>query len=259
MIRDQPSDTGHPDFDTADASSGDDGPRLPVGVVLRRMLGNPIILTIAFIEFCSGFLRNAIMHWYRDFAKGMGAGAGNFVYENWGMLLCVAGITGGMFAGVISDRVFQSRRGPVAAVLYAMMLAGAAVLMAALTTPVFAGWIVVYMSMAIIGVHGMLAGTASQDFGGKKNAGVAVGIIDGFVYLGTAAQSLVLGNMLPEKGTPPAAVVDNWSVWPMAMIPVALVGFALCIRVWNARPTPKPTAHPPRGPLSPAVSERESD
>ena len=48
------------------------------------------------------------------------------------------------------------------------------------------------MSLFIIGVHGMLSGTASMDFGGRKNAGIAVGIIDGFVYLGTAVQALAL-------------------------------------------------------------------
>ena len=33
------------------------------------MLTNPIIMTIAGIEFCSGFLRQAIMQWFRTYAK----------------------------------------------------------------------------------------------------------------------------------------------------------------------------------------------
>ena len=52
----------------------------------------------------------------------------SFVYDNWGMLLCVAGIMGGVVAGTISDHVFQSRRGPVAALLYGVMLIGAILL-----------------------------------------------------------------------------------------------------------------------------------
>ena len=35
----------------------------------------------------------------------------------------------------------------------------------------------------------MLSGTASADFGGKKYAGTATGVIDGFVYLGTGSVS----------------------------------------------------------------------
>ena len=53
----------------------------------------------------------------------------SFVPQNWGMLLCCAGIMGGVFAGVISDRVFGSRRGPVAGILYAGMLLGSVVLL----------------------------------------------------------------------------------------------------------------------------------
>lgn len=236
VVRSSPADAGLTDFDVGDASSGQDGPPDPVWVVAGRMLTSPVILTIAAIEFCSGFLRNAIMHWYRDFAKGLGLTTGNFVYEHWGMLLCVAGITGGMFAGVISDRVFQSRRGPVAAVLYAMMLVGALAMVPLLDAPALVGPVVVVMSMAVIGVHGMLSGTASADFGGRRNAGVAVGLIDACVYFGTMSQSFLLGRVLPEKGTPEAADLANWAIWPWAMAPVALVGLLLAATVWNARP-----------------------
>ena len=78
------------------------------------MLTHPVILTIALIELCSGFLRQAILQWGRDFGKGVGIG-NTFVFENWGMVSCIAGITGGMFAGAISDHLFQSRRSPVSA------------------------------------------------------------------------------------------------------------------------------------------------
>ena len=81
--------------------SGDDGPRLGAMAVFKLMLKNPVIMTIAAIEFCSGFLRQAIMQWYRTFAKqtdGELQEKSSFVFENWGMLLCCAGIMGGVFA-----------------------------------------------------------------------------------------------------------------------------------------------------------------
>jgi OPA family glycerol-3-phosphate transporter-like MFS transporter len=99
------------------------------------------------------------------------------------------------------------------------------------------------MSMFIIGVHGSLSGTASMDFGGKKNVGVAVGIIDGFVYLGTAAMALVYGWLLPnDTDKALAGNPDNWAWWPRAMVPVAALGFFLALRLWNARPAPKSSA-----------------
>lgn len=248
VVRTTPSLAGFDDFDTMDASSGDEGPQLGAVQVFKMMLRNPIIMTIAGIEFCSGFLRQAIMQWYRSFAKQTDAAlgeAGSWVFDNWGMLLCVAGITGGTLAGVISDRVFQSRRGPVAGLLYMLMLAGAVLLVFTYTTPIV-GWLVVFMSMAVIGVHGMLSGTASMDFGGRKNVGIAVGIIDGFVYAGTAFMAFTYAILLPEEQLGaegeiigPATDPENWLWWPIAMIPMALIGLLLALRVWNARPTPK--------------------
>jgi OPA family glycerol-3-phosphate transporter-like MFS transporter len=246
VIRDTPGDTGHPDFDTADASSGDTGPRLGVFSVLNKMLSNPTIVFILMIEFCSGFMRNAIMQWYPKFAKSTGIGEA-FVAANWGMLLCVAGITGGMFAGVISDKVFDSRRGPVSAVLYGGMTLGAFASLF-LINNIMLGWTVIFMSLCVIGVHGMLSGTASMDFGGKKNAGVAVGIIDGAVYAGTALQSLLLGKILPSGAE--AKDPNNWSNWPIALVPLSVAGLLLATRVWNARPQPKAAPLPAAAPAS---------
>jgi OPA family glycerol-3-phosphate transporter-like MFS transporter len=102
---------------------------------------------------------------------------------------------------------------------------------------------VIFMSLCIIGVHGMLSGTASMDFGGKANVGIVVGIIDGFVYLGSALQSIVLKQILPETGTPAAAVASNWVTWAYAMLPMAGVGLVLSLLVWNARATKSAAAH----------------
>ncbi|MDP6944668.1 MAG: MFS transporter, partial [Myxococcota bacterium] len=146
---------------------------------------------------------------------------------------------GGVFAGVLSDRVFQSRRGPVAGILYGAMLLGSIVMVFTYQTP-FLPWLVVIMSMFVIGVHGMLSGTASMDFGGKKNVGVAVGIIDGFVYAGTGVMSGLYIVILPDDSVPAeAANPDNWVSWPISMIPLALLGLVLALRLWNAKPKPR--------------------
>ncbi len=250
VVRNSPADAGLGAFNTGDASSGDDSPVLGAGKVFKMMLSNPIILTIAGVEFCSGFLRQAIMQWFRTFAKQTDVVLGlksSFVYDNWGLLLCIAGITGGVLAGTISDHLFQSRRGPVAGFLYGIMLLGSLTLVFTYQTPIV-GWLVIILSMAVIGVHGMLSGTASMDFGGAKNAGIAVGIIDGFVYLGTAVMSLTYALVLPKEeldagGHIIGAATDptNWKAWPIAMVPLAVIGLLLATRLWNAKPKPKTT------------------
>jgi OPA family glycerol-3-phosphate transporter-like MFS transporter len=208
FVRNEPSDAGHTNFDLGDATN--EGEKIGVVQVFKRLLTHPVILTIAVIELCSGFLRQAILQWGIDFGKAAKI-SDTFVFHNWGMVSCVAGITGGMFAGAISDHLFQSRRSPVSGVLYAIMLTGAIVIIPLLSAPQAIGWIVATMSMAIIGVHGMLTATASADFAGKKNTGMAVGIIDGFVYIGSMIQSFLFGAYLPASTTRNAAgcVVEN--------------------------------------------------
>jgi OPA family glycerol-3-phosphate transporter-like MFS transporter len=177
------------------------------------------------------------MQWTPIFAKETGV-SGQFVHQHWGMLLCIAGILGGVIAGAVSDHLFQSRRGPSAVLMYAVMLAGSIACFGLLASPLL-GVVLVVMSMCIIGVHGLLSGTASMDFAGKRNTGLAVGIIDGFVYLGSSLQSLVLGAVLPADGAPGSAVPASWSHWPLAILPSAAIGLLLCTRLWRARPVPR--------------------
>jgi hypothetical protein len=93
-------------------------------------------------------------------------------------------------------------------------------------SPYWMGAIVFLISLCVIGTHGVLSGTATMDFGGRKAAATAVGMIDGFVYLGTALQSISLGFITST----------NWAWWPPFLLPFAIAGFLLCLKIWNAKP-----------------------
>jgi OPA family glycerol-3-phosphate transporter-like MFS transporter len=122
LVRNNPSDAGQKDFDTGAAILSDDDEPLPTLALLKKILTNPIIMTVAAIEFCTGILRNGIMHWYPLYAKStVVLPSSHFMMENWGLILMIAGIAGGAFAGLVSDKLFQSRRGPAAGALYAGM------------------------------------------------------------------------------------------------------------------------------------------
>jgi len=241
FVRDTPSDAGFADFDVADASSGETGPPDPAFRIIKRMLTNKVIVVIACIALCSGFLRMGILKWHRVFAQGVRVDTGHYAFDHWGMLSCIAGICGGMFAGTISDHVFQSRRPPVATVLFGIALLGAVAMLVLLGMPAAVSWIAAFMLMSILGVHGMLSGVASQDFGGRRNAGTATGMIDGFVYFGGALQAFVYGHVLPTGVD--AAEQSNWRVWPLAMLPLAVIGLGLSLSVYNARVQAKSSSH----------------
>ncbi|MFA4846547.1 MAG: MFS transporter [Patescibacteria group bacterium] len=236
VARDRPSEAGFKNIKTGTALDDETGPSDHPIAVFKIMWQSPVIMTIACIEFCSGFLRQAIMQIYPMFMKSIG-GTESFIYVNWGMLLCTAGILGGVFAGTISDRVFQSRRGPVAAVLYVGMLIGGIGMCFLFDSP-HLGPIVIMMSLCVIGVHGMLSGTASMEFAGAKNTGIAVGLIDGFVYAGTALQAILYKYTLPEGGES-AKDPANWWFWPIAMVPIAIIGLWLSYKIRNEKPQPK--------------------
>jgi OPA family glycerol-3-phosphate transporter-like MFS transporter len=395
LLRDRPSEAGHQDFDTGDASSGEDDKPLPTAVLFKRILTNPIILTVAFIEFCTGVVRNGVMHWFPIYAKeiwvlppkhilmygswdalwlvgAMFLVAGvtgyiasratgrrravlvvlaaltflaPFVQGGWGGLLFIAGVIGGNVAGWVSQLFFQSRRAPAAGGLYAVLTLCCVAMIWSLSTPgtevawaaegaavdgadvirpgdriveiagkpvddwadvvqavacwtplecVKSAWdeeecmcrsgaeppggpgssgdipvkllrdgsehsfqlpdpaakmragdrrslaarpllpispyvlgaLVFLISLCVIGVHGLLSGTATMDFGGRKGAATAVGVIDGFVYLGTAVQSIALGYLTTE----------SWSYWPWFLVPFGIIAFLLTLRIWGAKP-----------------------
>jgi hypothetical protein len=100
-------------------------------------------------------------------------------------------------------------------------------------SPFWMGVIVFLLSLCVIGTHGLLSGTATMDFGGRRGAATAVGIIDGFVYLGTAIQSISLGFITAR----------NWVYWPLFLIPFSVIGFVLLTRIWNAKPAAQGGGH----------------
>ncbi len=400
LLKDRPGLAGHEDFDTGDASSGETGD-VPLSAIMKRIFTNPIILTVALIEFCTGVLRQGIMHWYPFYAKEVLALPNNsymrngswgawwlvgglfalsialfvaaklskgkakgslyvtaglvflapFLQGGWGGILFVAGVVGGNVAGWVSDLFFQSRRAPAAGGLYFLLAIAAGAMYFTLggttnvvswsgmpdlkrgdrivaiagqpaedwddvrhavacypaqcaaparfdrdkcactssksvveqpvtsdgtiparivrdgveqevklpdpahkkgawvlragderklkggpvptRSPFLLGFIAFLMSICVIGTHGLLSGTATMDFGGRKGAATAVGMIDGFVYLGTAAQSLALGYLTTR----------DWSYWPLFLLPFAVIGFVLCTRIWHAKPTPRGGGH----------------
>ncbi|MFA5139695.1 MAG: MFS transporter, partial [Elusimicrobiota bacterium] len=246
FLRNTPSEAGFEDFDTGEESVSDTGERLPMRRVFLKIITHPVLIVVCGIEFCSGVLRNGIMHWYPLFAGEVGFKNAFWVTKNWGLMLLLAGLAGSFLTGWCSDRFFGSRRAPMAAILYALMGACAGLMVFGLGGNVWiAGAATMLISMAVTGVHGILSGTSTTDFGGTRNAGAATGIVDGMVYLGTGMQSIVIGHLTPvgEAAKDP----NNWRWWPMFLVPFAVAGLILSIRIWDALPKKaRPAAQPTR-------------
>ena len=242
VLRNSPAEAGYQNFDTGEESVTREGEKVSTVEVFRRLLTHPVLLVIMGIEFCSGVMRNGVMHWYPIFAKETGFYSDFFVTQNWGLCLLIAGVLGGVATGWVSDRFFHSRRAPMSAVCYGIMILAAIWMTQSLDANLWhMGIMVLLISSCVIGVHGILSGTATMDFGGSRNTGTATGIVDGIVYMGTALQSFVIGRITPTGDA--AADPTRWIAWPVFLIPLAAIGFVLATRIWNAKPKPK--AAPP--------------
>jgi MFS transporter, OPA family, glycerol-3-phosphate transporter len=229
VVKDSPEEAGFPDFDTADASSGETG-KPDMAYLVKRVFSNPVTITIAIAEFATGFVRHGFEQWFpRYMQEAQHLALDSPVFQKGALSVVLAGIAGAFAAGMMSDLLFRSRRTPVAFMGYTLQIACLAVVWISPGVD----WVIaafVVNSFAISIVHSMLSGTASMDFGGKKAAATATGMFDGMQYLGGAAVGTGMGWLLENFG---------WGVWGPSMIGFSVLGALLMIRLWNTVPAPQ--------------------
>jgi OPA family glycerol-3-phosphate transporter-like MFS transporter len=241
LIKSTPEDAKFPHFDTADASSGQMHVELSTLDLLKKVFASKLMLLIALIGLTSGIFRNGIQNWYFIFADQVKQPGAAFYHDHWGLLLCVFGIAGGFIGGWLSDHLFQSRRAPPAAMLSALVIV-LTILMAAFlfSAPLFLGLACVLVVMASVGLTSLMAGTAATDFGGRKATATCSGIVDGCTYLGSAIQSYSIGCLVPSdkpgEATTFLGLTRDWHWWPLFMIPFAIIGLGVAIKLWHNLP-----------------------
>ena len=93
--------------------------------------------------------------------------------------------------------------------------------------PLIVGWSAVLIVMSSIGITSLMSGTAATDFGGRKATATCAGVVDGFAYIGSSVQSFSLGFIITRGG---------WHWWPLYIIPFAIVGLVLALKIWHDLP-----------------------
>jgi OPA family glycerol-3-phosphate transporter-like MFS transporter len=230
LIKDSPEEADFPYFDTHDASSGEMHIEFTTLDLLKKVFNSRLMLLIACVELMGGVFRYSMTQWYSIFASEVKQPGAEFFSEHWGWLLCIFGIIGGFAGGLISDKQFQSRRGPPAALLCGFVLVMAVLMSLFLfSRPVVVGWAAVFIVMASIGITSLMSGTAATDFGGRKATATSMGIVNGFAYIGSMIQSFSLGFLLESKQ-------GSWYWLPIFVIPFAVVGTLIAIKIWHDLP-----------------------
>jgi len=200
-----------------------------------------VILTIAAAEFCTGFVRQGLLLYFTEYLDEVHHVAHGTTLFWWaGTGITIGGILGGLICGFLSDKLFQSRRPPVAFIFYLGQIVSLLFLGYA-PGPGVAAFFVGFSCMFIFGVHGMLSGTASMDFGGRKAAATAAGMLDGIQYIASGLTGFGLGWILKTYGWDGTPLVEgyqpaNASVWVWSIIPFSALGAIIMTRIWNAKP-----------------------
>ena len=232
FVKDTPQDARLGEFDTQDATSGDTE-KITLNYVAKKIFTNPITITIACAEFCTGLVRKGFEEWFpRYMQEVQHLRLDNPIFQRNALTIVGAGVAGAFVAGTLSDKLFKTRRPPVAFIGYVLQVICLAMVWQAPSMDII---IIAFAvnSFAISMVHSMLSGTASMDFGGKRAGATAAGMFDGMQYLGGSVMGWGMGAMLDAYG---------WGVWGPGMIAFSGIGAVLMIKLWNV--VPKRTTAP---------------
>jgi sugar phosphate permease len=239
---DRPEDVGLP---SPESASGDDeavivpGERVtdePEGAwqTIREVVTSPTVLVISFVYLLVKPLRYLLMFWapvYLNERLGTDVAESGML----GSLFDLAGPVGIVAGGWASDRLFGTRRFPVMAItLVAAGLALAALpWMPATRGAVGAALFVIGMLVYI--PDSLASGAAAIDFGTRRGAATAAGMINGCGSLGG-----VVGGTLP--GLVAATTADGSTPWNVIFLALAaglVIAGAAVAPLWNRLP-PRP-------------------
>jgi len=229
-VKNHPEEAGFHIEHPEDEHAADPQRRLPLSVVFRTVVSNPLAWAAGGAYFCTGFVRRAYDYWW---AK--------YLYDVWqvdksshwfyllGALLPMAAVGGSLLAGLVSDTLFRGRRSPVAAMLYgleslviaaAILVLGHSRLGSALSACVF----LTLISFTCNSSHSIIGTAVAMDIGGRKMSGFALGIVNAFQYYGAILAGFVLGRLMDRYG---------WNAFFVSMLPFSLLGLTLMASVWR--------------------------
>ncbi len=197
---------------------------------LKQTVANPRVWAISWSFFCVDIIRYGFLLWAPTYLfEVQKAGITKAAYT--AIALPIFGIAGAIFSGWASDRFFQSRRPPIAAIL--MGLLGFLAIFFYYGVP-HGAWLLSFIILGLIGfcvlgTQVILIGAVPMDFGTRKAAGAAAGFIDFFGYIGAGMAGVFSGFLTDKIG---------WGAAFWFWIIAAFVSSAICGALWKYKPAP---------------------
>ena len=194
---------------------------------VRMVLTSRPIWTLGLSYVVLKFIRYSLLFWLPFYmSQELKYNTGEAGYTS--IAFDVAGVFGVILAGLISDRLFKSRRAPPA-VLMMLLLAGATF---AYTEISGLGKMENLISIAVLGflLYGpdaLISGVAAVDFGHGRASALAAGFVNGLGSFGGALSGVVVGYVSELYG---------WSSVFMIFSPLCVLGALLMSTLWNTTP-----------------------
>ncbi len=193
-----------------------------------EVIKNPMVIRLGAIYFFIKPTRYAILFWGPLYiSESLGTGMAESAFVNSAFFL--AGPFSVLAAGYASDKIFQSRRMPYCVI---SMFALAILLfffndLASVHSSLVSAGLLFSVGFLIYGPDSLVSATAAVDFGTRKGASTASGVINGMGSIGAIA-----------GGTIPGFFKDSWG-WDgvfMFLSASVLIASILMISKWNALP-----------------------
>ena len=158
------------------------------------------ILLIGTFYFFIKFIRYALWSWAPFFLSMnfhmVGSSAGYL-----STLFDLFGIGGVIITGVLSDRLFKSRRAGVSLLMILVMVAACIVMYTAGGSSIFMfGVSISLIGFTLYGPDALLSGAGAMDAGSRRGATLAAGIINGMGSIGSVVQETVIGKLYDHTG-----------------------------------------------------------
>jgi len=234
LQRDRPEDVGlsavevYHQEPTPVVKAGETAEEEPEGSwkVIREAVTNPMVILLGLVYFCLKPTRYAILFWgpkyiYQRLGSGMAeAGLLSSLFE-------LAGPVSILVMGFVSDRVFGARRMPVS--IICLLLLGMLLLSLDHLPPTRGalGASLFLLGFLAYAPDAMVAGVAVVDFGAKKGASTATGLVNGMGSIGAMLGGIIPGLLEEQWG---------WQNVFACLAAAAFVAALLLLPKWNAVP-----------------------
>jgi sugar phosphate permease len=224
LLRDHPHDVG---LSLDDANEAPPAPKRATFDLTGTLkaLTQVRVITLGLAYFCIKFVRYTFTFWIGVYlVERM-----QFSVEEAGYLQVpfpLIGCAGSIVAGVISDRFFSARRGPVAVIMLVFLVLG---LLAFLVLPKSS--LLVSANLGLVGFMTfgpdmLVSAAAAMDFAKEDSAATVLGAINGMGSIGAALSGWLVGVVSETYG---------WNAIFVMMAAMAVACIAITLTLWNAR------------------------